>query len=46
MEYTDEQRQRWADELAATRKEQDLSYDQWAKDKAAGNAPIYKGKGE
>ena len=46
IEYSDEQRQRWADELAATRKEQDMQYDQWADDKASGNIPIYKGKGE
>jgi hypothetical protein len=46
IEYTDEQRQRWADELAQTRKEQDVQYDKWAEDKAIGNAPIYKGKGE
>lgn len=44
--YTDEQRQRWADELAETRKVQDGQYKQWAKDKESGNAPIYIGKGE
>jgi hypothetical protein len=44
--YTDEQRQRWADELAETRKEQDEQYKQWAVDKETGHTPIYKGKGE
>jgi len=46
IEYTDEQRQRWADELAQTRQEQDVQYDQWAEDKSSGNTPVYKGKGE
>lgn len=44
--YTDEQRERWAAELAETRKEQDGQYKEWAKNKEAGNAPVYYGKGE
>lgn len=44
--YTDEQRARWAAELAETRKEQDDQYKKWAEDKESGNVPIYIGKGE
>jgi hypothetical protein len=44
--YTDEQRKKWADELAEVRKAQDEEYKLWAKDKENGFIPEYKGKNE
>lgn len=44
--YTDEQRKKWADELAEVRKAQDEEYKLWAEDKEKGLRPNYKGKNE
>lgn len=44
--YTDEQRKRWADELAEVRKIQEEEYKVWAANKENGIIPEYKGKNE
>jgi len=38
--YTDEQRQAWADELAAIRADQEITYKKWAEDKERGIVPV------
>lgn len=44
--YTDEQRQKWADELAQVRSQQEEDYKVWAEEKEKGNRPKYIGKNE
>lgn len=44
--YTEEQRKRWADELAQVRSQQEDDYKLWAEEKEKGNRPTYIGKNE
>lgn len=46
IEYTEERKKEWEEELAKVRAAQEQTYHYWAEDKKRGIVPVYKGKNE